>query len=236
MGESFGIYRYGADREMMPLITSANVACGFHGGDPGVMRETVALAKAHGVRVGAHIGLPDRIGFGRRYMQTSPREVYEMSLYQLGALEAFLRAERMAMAHVKLHGALYMMAAEDSALADAFAEAVQAFNPALRVYALPGSQTAVRASRLGLPVVPEYFADRPYVSGQVKMFGWTPEEIGSPSEIASRTASMLADSAYADIGTICVHSDTAGAPAIMRAIRDRLHRTFVEDPAGSEAY
>ncbi|WP_258171358.1 5-oxoprolinase subunit PxpA [Paenibacillus sp. R14(2021)] len=222
MGESFGIYRYGADQEMMPLITSANIACGFHGGDARVMRETAALARAYGVRVGAHIGLPDREGFGRRFMQMSPNEVYEISLYQLGALEAFLRVEGMTMAHVKLHGALYMMAAGDKELSDAFAEAVHAFNPLLSVYTLPGCETVTSASRLGLNVVYEYFADRPYTSGKVKMFGWTPEEIGSPTEIAARVAVMLEDPAYADIGTICVHSDTNGAPAIMGAIRDRV--------------
>ncbi|WP_338113319.1 5-oxoprolinase subunit PxpA [Paenibacillus artemisiicola] len=228
MGESFGVYRYGADQAMMPLITSANVACGFHAGDPGVMRDTVALAKAHGVRVGAHVGLPDRPGFGRRYIETSPREVYELSLYQLGALDAFLRAEGMKLSHVKLHGALYMMTSEEAALADAFAEAVRAFDASLRVYALPGSHTAGSASRMGLDVVREYFADRPYPAGRVKMFGWTHDEIGSPPEIASRVAGMLADPRYAEIGTICVHSDTAGAPAIMRALRELLDRTFAE--------
>jgi len=222
MGESFGVYRYGADEEMMPLITSANVACGFHGGDPRVMRETVALAKKHGVRVGAHIGLPDRGGFGRRTMQMSPQEVYEISLYQLGALDGFLRADGLKMAHVKLHGALYMMASEDAALSDAFAEAVHAFDPSLRVYTLPGCRTSASAVRLGLRVVHEYFADRPYESGRVKMFGWTMEEVGSPADIARRVAAMLEDPGNADIGTICVHSDTAGAPAIMKAVRDRL--------------
>ncbi len=219
MGESFGVYRYGADQEMMPLITSANIACGFHGGDPRVMRETVALAKRHGVRVGAHIGLPDRVGFGRRYMQISPEEIHDISLYQLGAIEAFLRAEGMTLEHVKLHGALYMMASEDEALSDAFAEAVHAFNPSLCVYTLPGCHTAASASRLGIRVVGEYFADRPYASGEVKMFGWTHEEIGSPADIALRVTAMLTDPDYAGIGSICVHSDTPGAPEIMKAIR-----------------
>lgn len=222
MGESFGVYRYGADQEMMPLITSANIACGFHGGDPGVMRETVALAKKYGVRVGAHIGLPDRGGFGRRYIQMSPNEVYDLSLYQLGALDAFLRAEGMTMAHVKLHGALYMMTSDDPALSDAFTEAVYAFDPSLSVFTLPGCYTSTSAARLGIRVVNEYFADRPYSAGKVKMFGWTLQEIGSTVDIASRVAALLEDPDYADIGTICVHSDTAGAPAIMKAIRDRL--------------
>ncbi|GMK43463.1 LamB/YcsF family protein [Paenibacillus glycanilyticus] len=222
MGESFGIYKYGADQEMMPLITSANIACGFHAGDASIMRETVALAKAYGVRVGAHIGLPDKSGFGRRYMEMSPKEVYEISLYQLGALEAFLRAEDMEMAHVKLHGALYMMAAEDKKISDAFVQAVHAFQPSLQVYTLPGSQTAASAARMGLRVVNEYFADRPYPSGKVKMFGWTLGEIGSPAAISARVAAMLENPAYADIGTVCVHSDTPGAPTIMGAIRDQV--------------
>jgi UPF0271 protein len=222
MGESFGVYRYGADQEMMPLITSANIACGFHGGDPSIMRETVALAKKHGVRVGAHIGLPDRAGFGRRCIQMTPNEVYDLSLYQLGALDAFLRADGMTMAHVKLHGALYMMASDDEALSDAFTEAVYAFDPTLSVFTLPECNTSTSAARLGIRVVHEYFADRPYTAGNVKMFGWTLEEIGSPVDIASRVSALLEDPYYADIGTICVHSDTAGAPAIMKAIRDRL--------------
>lgn len=222
MGESFGVYRYGADEEMMPLITSANIACGFHGGDPCIMRETVALAKKYGVRVGAHIGLPDRGGFGRRYIQMSAKEVYDLSLYQLGALDAFLRAEKMTMAHVKLHGALYMMASDDRALSDAFTEAVYAFDPSLNVFSLPGCNTSMSAARLGLRVIHEYFADRPYTDGKVKMFGWTLEEIGSPVDIATRVAELLENPDYADIGTVCVHSDTAGAPAIMKAISDRL--------------
>ncbi|MBA2938814.1 5-oxoprolinase subunit PxpA [Paenibacillus sp. CGMCC 1.16610] len=222
MGESFGVYRYGADEEMMPLITSANIACGFHGGDPRIMRETVALAKKHGVRVGAHIGLPDRGGFGRRYIQMSPNEVYDLSLYQLGALDAFLRAEEMTMAHVKLHGALYMMASDDQALSDAFTEAVYAFDPSLSIFTLPGCNTSRSAARLGIRHIHEYFADRPYSDGKVKMFGWTLDEIGSPADIASRVAQLLENPEYADIGTVCVHSDTAGAPAIMKAIRDRL--------------
>ncbi|MDR6549057.1 5-oxoprolinase subunit PxpA [Paenibacillus qinlingensis] len=228
MGESFGVYRYGADEEMMALITSANIACGFHGGDPRIMRETVVLAKKYGVRVGAHIGLPDREGFGRRYIQMSPNEVYDLTLYQLGALDAFLRAEKMSMTHVKLHGALYMMASDDLALSKAFAEAVYVFNPSLSVFTLPGCNTSMSAARLGIRVIHEYFADRPYTDGKVKMFGWTLNEIGSPVEIASRVAKMLEDRAYAGIGTICVHSDTVGAPAIMKAIRDQL--LHVVDP------
>lgn len=222
MGESFGVYLYGADREMMPLITSANIACGFHGGDPSVMRETVALAKQYGVRVGAHIGLPDRGGFGRRYIHLPPKEVYDLSLYQLGSLDAFLRAEGMTMAHVKLHGALYMMACDDVALSDAFIEAVYAFNPSLSVFTLPGCDTSKSATRRGIRVVHEYFADRPYVDGKVKMFGWTLDEIGSSEDIASRVAALVEAPDFKDIGTVCVHSDTAGAPAIMKAIRERL--------------
>src|SRR5215471_10776100 len=123
LGESFGLYRYGADEELLPLLSSANVACGFHGGDPSVMRRTVALARQHGVAVGAHPGFPDLLGFGRRRLLASPAQVKDYVTYQIGALEAFLRAEGLPLHHVKPHGALYMMALEDTGLARAIAEA-----------------------------------------------------------------------------------------------------------------
>ena len=139
VGESFGAYRLGADAEVMRSITSANVACGFHAGDPGVMRQTVCLARDAGVAVGAHPGFPDLVGFGRRELGASPREVEDLVLYQIGALAAIAAAEGVPLAHVKAHGALYNMAARDRTLADAIARAVHAFDPALVLFGLPGS-------------------------------------------------------------------------------------------------
>ncbi|QCB94151.1 5-oxoprolinase subunit PxpA [Cellulomonas shaoxiangyii] len=227
LGESFGIYRHGADEEMMPLITSANVACGFHAGDPVVMHDAVASAAAHGVAVGAHVGLPDRLGFGRRYMQLSAREAYASTVYQLGALGGFLAAAAVRMQHVKPHGALYMMAAEDADVADAVAAATAAYDARLAVYTLPGSQLAVRAQAYGLAVVEEFFADRPYGPDGVQMFGWTYDQLGGPAGTADRVAAMLADPAAGSVETVCVHSDTDDAPALVRAVRDRLHREGV---------
>ncbi|GFN33996.1 LamB/YcsF family protein [Paenibacillus xylaniclasticus] len=219
MGESFGLYKYGMDEELMPLISSANVATGFHAGDPHVMRESVALAAHYGVRVGAHVGLPDRIGFGRREMNVKPQEIYDYVLYQLGALDAFLKPAGLTMSHIKPHGAWYMMAAEKQEVSEATVKAVLAYNPDLEVYTLPGSELYKSATEANLKVVSEYFADRPYYDNKVKMFGWTLEEIGEPSDIAKRALAIVEGSS---IETVCVHSDTPGSAAKMQAVRDIL--------------
>jgi UPF0271 protein len=233
LGESFGLYRYGADEELLPLLSSANVACGFHGGDPSVMRRTAALARRHGVAAGAHVGFPDLLGFGRRRLQASPAQVKDYVTYQVGALEAFLRAEGLPLHHVKPHGALYMMALEDGALARAVAEATLAAGEGLQVYTVRGSALDEAATRLGLQVVPEFFADRGYhADGSVKMFDWTPAEAGgTPAAMGRRALRVLQEGAVAALGggearvvaeTVCVHSDTPGAPEIARAVREAL--------------
>jgi len=233
LGESFGLYRYGADEELLPLISSANVACGFHGGDPSVMRRTVALARRHGVMVGAHVGFPDLLGFGRRRLVASPAEVKDYVTYQIGALQAFLRAEGLPLHHVKPHGALYMMALEDDALAQAVVEATAAAGEDLQVYTIKGSATDAAAISLGLQVVAEYFADRGYhADGTVKMFNWTLQEAGgTPEAIGQRVLGVLQSGTVAAIDggmarvaaqTVCVHSDTPGSPEIARAIRQAL--------------
>jgi UPF0271 protein len=222
LGESFGVYRYGADEAVMPLVTSANVACGAHAGDPRTMRTSVELAARHGVAVGAHVGLPDREGFGRRMIVVTAQEVHDLCLAQTGALSAFTRAAGIPLSHLKLHGALYMMAMGDADLADAVCRAVLAFDDGLRVVALPGSALAAAARANGLTVVEEFFADRPYRNGAVTMFGWTPEDLGPPAAAGDRAGAMLADPSFASVGTVCVHSDTPGAPALLRAVRERL--------------
>lgn len=179
MGESFGLYTYGRDADMLPLISSANVACGFHAGDPTVMQTTVGGAKAHNVKVGAHVGFPDRMGFGRRNLQIAPKEVQDYTTYQMGSLAAFTKAHGLELHHVKLHGALYMMALDDQAMAIALAEAVANFDDALMIYTIRDSATWQAAQAKGLRVVAEFFADRPYhKDGRVKMFNWTLEEAG----------------------------------------------------------
>src|SRR5687768_10692580 len=162
VGESTGAQRYGDDEGVMPHITSANVACGFHAGDPGVMRATVALARAHGVAVGAHPGFPDLVGFGRREMQATPREVEDLVVYQIGALAAIAAAEGVALQHVKPHGALYNMAGRDAALADAIARATACVDRSLILFGLPGSQLTRAGTRAGLRTASEAFADRAY--------------------------------------------------------------------------
>src|SRR4249920_512190 len=142
MGESFGAYRIGADEAVMTSISSANVACGYHAGDPSVMRRTVQLARHAGVAVGAHPGFPDLVGFGRREMRIAPKDVEDLVLYQIGALAAIAHGEGIRLSHVKPHGALYNMAVRDRLLADAIARAVAAFDPSLILFGLPNSDLA----------------------------------------------------------------------------------------------
>jgi 5-oxoprolinase (ATP-hydrolysing) subunit A len=223
LGESFGVYRYGEDTALMPLISSANIACGFHAGDPHIIRESVQLASEHGVKIGAHIGFPDRLGFGRREIAITPEQAYDYILYQLGALDAFLKAERLYMTHMKLHGAFYMMAAARKDIAESTIKAVQSYDRSLDIFCLPHSELAVLALESGLNIKTEYFADRPYSGSKVRMFGWSLEDLGSLNDLSERALSALEESRSSiPIDTICVHSDTPGSPAIMKAIREKL--------------
>ena len=162
LGESFGAWKMGLDEKIIPLISSANVACGFHAGDPLVMQKTVSLAAQSGVAAGAHPGFPDLAGFGRRNMSLAPDEAKACVQYQIGALDGFCRAAGIELAHVKPHGALYNMAAKDMELARAIVQAVQEINPRLILLALAGSRMAEAAREAGLPVALEVFADRAY--------------------------------------------------------------------------
>ncbi len=238
MGESFGLYTYGHDADMLPLVSSANVACGFHAGDPTVMRTTVAGAQAHHVKVGAHVGFPDLMGFGRRNMQVVPREIKDHTTYQIGALTAFVKAHGLELHHVKPHGALYMMALEDPAISQALAEAVAAFDDTLMLYTIRDSATWQAAQAKGLRAVAEFFADRPYHNdGQVKMFNWTIEEAGGDPEIlGARVLSLITREEITSYEggtlamsaeTVCVHSDTPGAPEILKAIKDTLDENHI---------
>jgi len=164
MGESFGAYTKGNDEAIMPFISSVNIACGFHAGDPATMKQTVKAALRHNLKIGAHPGLPDLQGFGRREMKLSAEEAYDMTLYQTGALAAFVKAEGGTLNHVKPHGALYNMAAINSVLADAIAQAVYDADSSLILYGLSGSELITSAERTGLMVKNEVFADRAYQS------------------------------------------------------------------------
>jgi len=162
MGESFGAYKMGNDEEILDFVTSANIACGFHAGDPSTMRKTVKLALEKGVGIGAHPGFQDLTGFGRRNILVSPQEAYELVVYQIGALYGFVKSEGGVMQHVKPHGALFNMAATDAALSEAIAEAVYAVNPELVLFGLSGSEIVKAGEKIGLRTANEVFSDRTY--------------------------------------------------------------------------
>lgn len=233
MGESYGRFSHGADEEIIAHITSANIACGFHAGDPTVINKTVALAKAHGVAIGAHIGYPDLLGFGRRHLEVSPVDLKDYATYQMGALQAFLQGKRLSLHHVKLHGALYMMALEDKERSQAIVEAILEQDKKLQVYTLKDSALAEAALEQGLSVIGEFFADRGYCAdGRVKMFDWNLSEAGgSPQAIGDRIARLVSEGKVVTIDgglidieaqTVCVHSDTPDSPAIARSIVQAL--------------
>lgn len=162
LGESFGAYKIGVDEEILKFVTSANIACGFHAGDPSVMHKTVKLALENGVSIGAHPGFHDLVGFGRRNMNISAEDVYAMVVYQIGALNAFVKAEGGKMQHVKPHGALYNMAAKDQLLAEAIAKAVYTVDSQLILFGLSGSELVKAGEKTGLCTASEVFADRTY--------------------------------------------------------------------------
>lgn len=224
LGESFGVYQYGADEAVLPLITSANIAAGFHASDPITLQQTVAKAMANGVRLGAHVGYPDRLGFGRRSIGITAEEAYAYTLYQLGAVEAFVRAQGGKLTHVKPHGALYMDACSSKPLADGIVRAIFDFDPTLLIYTIPYSCVEQAAAAAGINVWREFFADRPYGPNGVQMFGWTLDDIGRPTDAASRTLDQLKQPNGFD--TVCVHSDTPGAPEILYAVREAISTRY----------
>ena len=232
MGESFGPWRMGADDQVMPNITSANIACGAHAGDPSVMRRTIRLACDAGVAIGAHPGLPDLQGFGRREIDIAVSEVEDSVLAQIGALAAIARSEGMTLQHVKAHGALYNMAARSRPLADALARAVRAFDGSLVMFGLPGSPILEAARDAGLRVASEGFADRSYrLDGSLTPRTEPGAVIHDPVIAVERARRMVRDGVVqtADgrdvplkIDTICVHGDTPGAADLTRRLRAAL--------------
>ena len=229
LGESFGWWERGADDVMMTCISSANVACGFHAGDPTVMRGTVARALERGVAIGAHPGYPDLRGFGRRALDVSPADTRNDVLYQLSALNGFVRAAGARLQHVKPHGALYMAALEDGRIAAAIAEAVAEFDDSLPVFTVVGSEMFDAATKAGLQVVTEFFADRPLrADGSVVMFGWADVFSATPETVSERVRDLLTTgqvkaldgtSVRVRASTVCVHSDTPGAELLGPAVR-----------------
>lgn len=238
LGESFGAYTIGMDAEVIPYISSANVACGYHASDPVVMARTVALAKQAGIRVGAHPGFPDLMGFGRRNMNVSPAEAKAYMTYQMGALAAFCKAAGMKMTHVKPHGALYNMAGKDEKLATALCEAIAEYDSELVILALSGSEMLRAAEKTGICAASEVFADRAYeedgslVARQKPGAMITDEEEaiarvirmakeGKVTAVTGRDIEIKADS-------VCVHGDGPKALAFVRRIRERLNEEGIE--------
>ncbi len=229
LGESYGAFQIGYDAELFPLISSANVACGFHGGDPRVIERTVRLAKEHGVAVGAHPGFPDLVGFGRRVLAATIDEIRTDTLYQLGALEAFCRAEGVPMHHVKAHGALSNVAMKDREVARAIAEAIAAFDKSLPLVVLPGTELQTAADEVGLPLILEAFADRAYHSDGTLVSRRAPGAMITDPEIAAermlrlvtegKITSIEGVDLTLDVQSICTHSDTPGAVEIVGAMR-----------------
>jgi UPF0271 protein len=229
MGESYGAWKMGDDAAVMPYITSANIACGFHGGDPPTIRTTVKLAVEHGVAIGAHPSLPDLQGFGRRAMKISPQDMYDLVLYQAGAVEAFVRAAGARLHHVKCHGALYNMAANDAGLAEAMARAVKDLGGGLILYALSNSFMMNTAKNLGIRVAGEVFADRGYADdGTLAPRGSPGAMIEDAAAAAERAVSMIEQGFVTALSgrrvpvspdTLCLHGDQPGAVAFARAIR-----------------
>ncbi len=234
MGESFGNYTIGMDDEVMPHITSANIACGWHAGDPLVMDATIRAAKAHNVGAGAHPGYPDLMGFGRRKMNLTPEEIRQYLIYQIGALQAFCRVHGVTLQHVKPHGALYLDAVDTPETARAVAEAIISLDPTLRFVALAGKkgETMRRmGEELGLRVVFEAFPDRAYTpEGTLVPRSLTGAVISDPAEVANRALDMARGFVIAsdgsridlDIQTLCVHGDNLKAVSLVKEIRARL--------------
>jgi UPF0271 protein len=230
MGESFGLYRIGDDAGLMPLIDIANVACGFHASDFNHMRSTVKLAKANGVKVGAHPSLPDLQGFGRREMKIGREELANCLIYQIGALTGFLQAEGMSLNHIKPHGSLYGMAARDEATANAICDAADVFKVPL--LGMVGTMHERVYSARGHKFIAEFYADLDY-DDEGRLIITREHEAKDPQEAAAKCRRAIREGKVASVGgrdivvgadTICVHSDTPNAVAIATAVRDAAPR------------
>lgn len=232
LGESFGAYKCGMDEEVIPFISSANVACGFHASDPLVMEKTVAMAAKYGVAVGAHPGYPDLVGFGRRNMNVSPEEVKAMVQYQIGALMAFCRSKGVALQHVKPHGAMYNMAGKDENLAMAVCRGIQEVDESLILLGLAGSRMMEAAKKIGLRFASEVFADRAYEEDGSLVARTKPGAMITDEELAvTRVVRMVTEGKVTSVtgkeieitaDSICVHGDGPKALAFVEKIRKAL--------------
>lgn len=237
IGESYGAYTIGADEQLFPYITSANIACGFHAGDPGVMRQSVQYALKYGVKIGAHPGLPDLQGFGRRQIDISATEAYDLVTYQIGALSAFVQQEGGILHHVKPHGALYNMAAQSQNLADAIAQAIYDFDPRLMLYGLAGSALIQAGNQTGLKVVNEVFADRTYRDDGLLTPRSDPLALITDTEQAVRQVihmiqqrsviSTNGNSIPLIADSVCIHGDGQHAVSFVKELQSRLEAEHI---------
>ena len=240
MGESFGAYTLGMDEVVIQHITSANIACGWHAGDPLVMDRTVKMAVDHGVGVGAHPGYPDLLGFGRRNMDCTLEEIQKYLIYQIGALQAFCKVNGTKLQHVKPHGALYLMAVENEEIARAVAEAIVSVNPELLYVALAGAKGEFMrriGQKVGLKVVYEAFADRAYTPEGALVSRRQPGAIiKDPGEVSERALQMAKDgiviatdgtSIPLEVQTLCVHGDNPSAVDLVKNIRETMESNGV---------
>ncbi|MDD9148413.1 MULTISPECIES: LamB/YcsF family protein [unclassified Sporolactobacillus] len=238
LGESFGHYVIGNDEKVLPLISSANIACGFHAGDPSVMHRTIVRAEENGVAIGAHPGLPDLEGFGRREMAVTPAEVYDMVVYQVGALQAFAAARKVGLNHVKPHGALYHMASEQEQIAEAVVQAVKDVDAGLLVFGMDGTSLTAAAEKAGLRVVYEAYADRTYQPDGSLTPRTQPHALITDADQAIRQVlQMIDDGTVLTAGgrkvsvraeTICLHGDGEAALAFAKKINRELKNRGIE--------
>jgi 5-oxoprolinase (ATP-hydrolysing) subunit A len=235
MGESFGRWQLGDDAALTPFISSASVACGFHAGDPGTMRRTVAAAIAHGVQIGAHVALPDLLGFGRRRMAIAPGDLRDYALYQIGALQAFVDAEGGILAHVKPHGALYVMCSADPELAGAVAQATAEVDRGLLLLLLK-DDVAPAVREHGVRLATEAFVDLDYAPDGSLLIeavkrAWDPERVAARAVRVAREGRIDAEDGsdlQAPVRTVCLHGDAPNAIEIARTVRQRLDEAGVQ--------
>lgn len=237
LGESFGNYKLGRDEEILDYVTSANIACGFHAGDPGSMRKTVKMALEKNVGIGAHPGLQDLIGFGRREMQITPQEAYDLVVYQIGALHAFVKAEGGKMQHVKPHGALFNMASKSASLSEAIAEAVYKVNPELILFGLFGGELTKAARRIGLRAASEVFSDRTYQEdGSLTSRKDANALIKDPNHAISQVIRMVQEQKvrtlqekdiFIEVDTVCIHGDGVTALEFAQQISSTLREVDI---------
>ncbi|MEH3001595.1 5-oxoprolinase subunit PxpA [Bacillus pumilus] len=237
LGESFGQYTIGADEQILEYVTSANIACGFHAGDPTVMRKTVRMALDKGVQIGAHPGLQDLVGFGRRPMAISAEEAYDLVVYQIGALSAFLKAEGGTMQHVKPHGALYNMAAKNTELSESIAKAVYHVDPSLVLFGLSGSELALAGERIGLQVAHEVFSDRTYQADGTLTSRREPHALIEDDERAvqqvvrmvreGKVHTVQGEDISLKADTVCIHGDGSHALQFAKIITSKLKEASI---------